>query len=152
MYSTVMYCTVHTVQLESNISPAVSRGILKLRKRIAEGEIVVIESDKGKTVTVSSMDSYLRQGQAHTANDDVITINEVKTSQRLNTATARMLGNVFAVGSGLGPAARLRVMANLGGRQGRSPTSGSTSKPISRQRITVTPKHARWWEPQVDPP
>ena len=64
-------------QLESNLSPALTRGIKKLRRRIKEREIVVMESDKGWVITASSYESYLRQGKVHTANDEIIDMEGV---------------------------------------------------------------------------
>ena len=52
-------CDKQGWQSEMNITPSMAAGIKNLRRRIKEGELVVIEADKGKVITVSSMESYM---------------------------------------------------------------------------------------------
>ena len=45
-------------------------------------EIIIIESDKGKSFTMSSMESYLRQGNLHTSVDKEVDMDKVKKRHR----------------------------------------------------------------------
>ena len=93
-------------QLESNITPNMAAGIKSLRKRIKESEIVIVESDKGKVTTVSSFESYMRQGHLHTAPDKIITLEEARQCQINNNNIARVLGNVFNISTATGGSGR----------------------------------------------
>ena len=50
-------------------------------------------------ITVSSIESYMRQGHVHMANDETITLAQTKKYQQNNNEIGRMLGNVFRIGA-----------------------------------------------------
>ena len=54
---------------ECNLTLLQSTGLKMLQKRVKAGEIVVSEADKGKLLTVCSVDSYRRQGIVHIGTD-----------------------------------------------------------------------------------
>ena len=100
-------------QLETNISPQMLHGIKSLRKRIKDSEIVIVEADKGKVITVSQYESYLRQGEVHTSKDTPISLEDARKCQVANNSIAKMLGNVFCIGAATGVSGRERAMSNL---------------------------------------
>ena len=67
------HCLEKGVSKVNNLSASERIGLCKLRKKIKSGEIIVLPSDKGNTFTVSSLESYARQGDTHTAADKKIT-------------------------------------------------------------------------------
>ena len=54
---------------EKNLTPSEYRGLVKLKKRVANKELVVYQTDKSSKLAVASLESYTRQGQAHTKAD-----------------------------------------------------------------------------------
>ena len=55
-------CDNNGRQKVNNLTAHQCIGLRKLKKRVSQGEIVIIESDKGKRLTASSIESYERQG------------------------------------------------------------------------------------------
>ena len=59
-------------QKEMNLTSQQLIGMRKIKKIIYQGEIVIVESDKGKRLTASSLASYERQGMKHEGSDPVV--------------------------------------------------------------------------------
>ena len=47
-------------------------GISKLKKRVQDNSIVVMETDKSGKLAVASMEAYLEMGQVHIKNDEEV--------------------------------------------------------------------------------
>ena len=45
------------------------RGKIKLQKRVQEGTIEISQTDKSQELTISSRESYSKQGEVHVARD-----------------------------------------------------------------------------------
>ena len=89
MRTTTKYMDEHCLERgapkTNNLNAAERIGLTKIQKRIKAGEVTVLPSDKGKTFTISSLESYSRQGDMHTTADRMITELEVEQIQsRLN--------------------------------------------------------------------
>ena len=54
---------------KDNLTPAQRRGLKKLQKRVADGEIAVIPTDKSGRMVVMSLEDYERAGEVHTSKD-----------------------------------------------------------------------------------
>ena len=73
-----------------NLNPKERIGLRKLRKRVNDGEIVILEADKGNRFVVSSMDSFERQGDVHVVKDRKISQEEKEQTQaRMNPCSQR---------------------------------------------------------------
>ena len=91
-------CREDGTQLKDNVTKSERRGINKLRRRAKAGEIVISSTDKSGKLTISSMDSYLRQGAPHVAGDRKITMKEVRKTQEDVLNHTKMLSEIFMVG------------------------------------------------------
>ena len=70
---------------ESNLNKGEISGLRKLKKRIKEGEIIVLPTDKSGRFGIMSLDNYIRAGEKHTLKDEEIGIDViVKTQTELN--------------------------------------------------------------------
>ena len=49
-----------------NLSASQARGLKSLKKRVADGELVIVPTDKSSNLAVMSRDSYLEAGLKHT--------------------------------------------------------------------------------------
>ena len=65
----------------TNLSPSQVKGLKSLRKRVAEGELVIIPTDKSGRLAVMSRDSYRAAGMKHTLRDRVVTWDDIWESQ-----------------------------------------------------------------------
>ena len=92
-------CDEKGKQTYKNLSNAEMDGFKSLLKRVKEGTIVVTETDKGKTMVVSTIESYEEQGKEHTCKDTEVNWEQVEERQRDLTASARALCKIFGVGT-----------------------------------------------------
>ena len=100
-------------QLTHNLTAEERIGMTKLQKRVKEGEITIIKSDKGNQLTVSSIGSYTRQGDVHTEHDNKISVLESELNQQKINTLCRSLGNIFNLGANGGDNNASRCWANL---------------------------------------
>ena len=66
-----------------NLSQAQRNGLKKLRKRVQDGEAIVMMTDKSGKLAVADVESYLDMGKVHTSGDKEVGEAEVKKTQRL---------------------------------------------------------------------
>ena len=81
---------------QHNMTQTQRIGMKKLAKRIKAGEICVLPADKGNRLTVSSLQSFERQGDSHTINDRKVTRQELESTQTRMNNLSRGLAKVFA--------------------------------------------------------
>ena len=55
----------------------------KLKKRVADGEIIIMMTDKTGRFSVSDVESYMEMGRVHVCQDKEIGDDEVRRIQRL---------------------------------------------------------------------
>ena len=101
--------------LVKNLTASEQAGLRSLQRRIRDEEIVVVKSDKGKTLTVSSRDLYIRQGEVHLRDHKVIDWTEATKCQRKNTEVSLALVNILKIGSNLGDKNSQKVWSNADG-------------------------------------
>jgi len=65
---------------------------------VKDGTVVVKSSDKGNNITISDMESYMRQGEVHTKADRVITDHDVIYIQKRLNNHSKALCNIFNIG------------------------------------------------------
>ena len=82
-----------------NLSMGEKRGLKSLKKRVAEGEIVVCQTDKSGRFCVLTRDQYLQAGNVHTVNDKNVTIEEQEEIERAVNGHVRWWGAIWDLGS-----------------------------------------------------
>ena len=88
-------------------------GRTSLLKRIAEGEIHVSQSDKGKKIVVMDMDTYYNMSIVHTKQDKEIDWRILEQTQRDLRAHARAVSRIFKLGEGPGSRNKARCFDNI---------------------------------------
>ena len=78
------------------------RGFVKLKKRTVNKEIVISTTDKSAKNTVSSMESYLLQGEPHVRGDRVSSWKEFKKSNARTLMHTRAVTNILQPGKAHG--------------------------------------------------
>ena len=53
----------------SNLSQSQLKGLTKLKKRVADGEIIIFMTDKTGRFSVSDVESYMEMGRVHISQD-----------------------------------------------------------------------------------
>ena len=81
-----------------NLSKGAQRGIKSLKKRIREGELVVLETDKSNRFCVTTIDNYRSMGEVHTKNDRKITREEMIENEKTINSHAAMMRKMFNFG------------------------------------------------------
>ena len=72
-------------QLETNLTTEEQEGLKSLQKRVQEGKIIVLKTDKSSKFAVTNQQEYLNMGQEHVAKDRVITRQElIQIEENLN--------------------------------------------------------------------
>ena len=67
---------------KSNLTESEKRGLKSLVKRVSEGEITVIQTDKSSKLCIMNRTDYEKLGQVHVSKDKVIDMEEVKRRER----------------------------------------------------------------------
>jgi hypothetical protein len=83
---------------QSNLDKEELIGLKSLKKKIKEGLIVVLPTNKSGRFCVMSMDTYIKCGEVHTSMDEEIGLKELKANQTKLNGTLSMLIKVFGIG------------------------------------------------------
>ena len=84
---------------KSNLSPSELRCLKSLQKRVADGSIVICESDKSAKLCVLSKEQYIAAGLEHCKNDLEVSGTDVKRLQTYVNANVQWLHEIFCSGS-----------------------------------------------------
>ena len=126
-------CSPDGTQLSHNLTADERIGLSKVQKRVKQGEITVVKSDKGNQLTVSSLDSYSAQGDSHTSLDRRISHLETEQNQARMNTLCRSLANIFGLGKNGGEKNAARCWGNLLTEASNAPTlypCPKTHKPV----------------------
>ena len=135
------HCDEKGAQVESTVDNSTLRGLTKLSRRVREGEIVIMEADKGRELCVSSMESYERQGAVHTAKDHIISREEAEAIQKHCNSHASAWGNILKVGVNKGDKNAARCFQSLSTQSTIIPVlkcAPKTHKPVNEVGDPVT--------------
>ena len=58
-------------------------GLKSLKKKIADGNLVILPTDKSGRFAVMSMNTYITAGMVHTKDDIEVGVDEMRANQRL---------------------------------------------------------------------
>ena len=67
---------------ESNLTKGETRGLKKLQKRVKEGSLVVVKTDKSGRFSIMSMEEYESAGRVHTDKDVEVDLAFLQENQR----------------------------------------------------------------------
>ena len=83
---------------ESNLTIQEARGLKKLQKRVKEGSLVVVKTDKSGRFAIMSMVEYERAGLVHTSKDVEVDLAFLQENQRRINGYISMLCKIFKIG------------------------------------------------------
>ena len=84
---------------KSNLSRSQEEGLESLKKRIKEGELVIVPTDKSGTLAAMTRSAYMEAGQVHSRNDKEVEWREVQESQKELNGHTSMLIKCFKIGA-----------------------------------------------------
>ena len=87
---------------KTNLSKKEEAGIKKLELRKKSGEVVIIPTDKSGRMSISSRESYTKQGDVHTKGDKIVSWKEIEEAKTELVRHSKALGNVFRMGENWG--------------------------------------------------
>ena len=93
---------------EPNLSKSQMRGISKLKKRVKEGEIVIMESDKSGKLSVATTEKYLEMGEVHVGKDIEIDEEDLKEREKFLNGHVSMFLKISNMGEDWGHQQRHR--------------------------------------------
>ena len=93
---------------ESNLTEMEARGLKKLQKRVREGELIVVKTDKSGRFALMSIEEYQRAGEVHTSKDSEVDLEFLIKNQRKLNGHISMLLKTFLVGESHGHYERIR--------------------------------------------
>ena len=79
---------VKNIKKGDNLSTAERSGLMSIKQRMKDNEIVIYETDKSRRFSVDSCENYKLSGEQHISNDNVITIEEYKEIETLSNIHA----------------------------------------------------------------
>ena len=80
------------------MSKAEQDGLKSLQKRVAEGELVILPTDKSGRFAVMSMATYIAAGMVHVKDDMEVGLDERRANQKVINGAVSMLLKIFQVG------------------------------------------------------
>ena len=81
-----------------NMSSKEQEGLKRIKKKVADGKIVILPTDKSGRFGVMSMATSIRAGMVHVGEDREIGIEERKANQKILNGTVSMMLKIFRVG------------------------------------------------------
>ena len=93
---------------EINLSKNEINGLKSLKKRVEQGNIVVVETDKSKKFALLTREQYIESGLQHTNNDLEIQPENVKRVQNVVNDHVHWLQQITGVGKNCGHEDRMR--------------------------------------------
>ena len=84
---------------KSNLSIKEQEGLKSIRKRVQEGSLVILATDKSGRFAVMSMATYIKAGMVHIKDDQEVGPEERKANQKIVNGAVSMLLKIFQVGS-----------------------------------------------------
>ena len=85
---------------KDNLTAAQRRGLKKLQKRVADGEIVIIPTDKSGRMVAMTLEDYEKAGEVHTSKDREVTMEQAEeVAKKLRGHTSSWL-KILNVGEG----------------------------------------------------
>ena len=92
---------------KSNLTPGERRGLKSLRKRVKDGDLVVLQTDKSGRFAIMSMETYIRAGEKHTNRDTEVAWTDIKENQNLLNGHVSMCSKLDRAGIMLTESERL---------------------------------------------
>ena len=92
----------------TNLTKGQEEGMKRLKKRLKEGELVVVPTDKSGTLAAMTRGAYMRAGLKHTKNDKEVEWEEIRESQKELNGHTSMLIKSFRIGAYWGHGDRVR--------------------------------------------
>ena len=102
------FCDEEGVQ-ENNLTESEARGLKSLKKRVAEGSLIVCQTDKSSRFAIMSQEEYLAAGQKHVAKDEEVSLEFLLKNQSRLNGHVSMLLKTFNAGADWNHQARLRA-------------------------------------------
>ena len=101
-------CCTEGGKQKLNLTSAQARGLKSLRKRVEDGEIVVLPTDKTGKFAVMGREDYEQAGLVHGKGDDEVGWEIIKMEQREINGHVAMLIKIFNIGESWGHVSRVR--------------------------------------------
>ena len=92
-----------------NISKVEEEGLKSIRKRIREEDLVVMETDKSKRLSIMTKENYVASTEPHTVNDPVITEEELSSIERILNGHTLQFTRALLISHNQGDMRRLKM-------------------------------------------
>ena len=92
----------------SNLTRGEIAGLRSLKKRIKDGEIVILPTDKTGLFTIMTRETYTQCGLEHTKGDTIVGWEDLKRSQKELNGHTSMLIKIFGIGKDWNHTSRVR--------------------------------------------
>ena len=84
---------------KTNLTPSEAMDLKMIKKRVKEGDMVIIPTDKSGRLTAMSRAAYREAGMTHTRKDPEVSWEWIRDSQRELNGHVSMLIKCFKIGS-----------------------------------------------------
>ena len=91
-----------------NLSKEERDGLKSLQRRLKDGEIIFLRTDKSSKLAVTDMETYLEMGKKHTKNDRIVDMEEVREREKVVNGHTAMMIKITGMGSVWGHGPRMR--------------------------------------------
>ena len=83
---------------ESNLSSDEQMGLKSIKKRVADGDLVILPTDKSGRFAMMSIKTYIEAGMVHIKDDQEVGVAEKQANQTKINGAVSMLLKIFRVG------------------------------------------------------
>ena len=83
-------------------------GLRSLQRKIKEGKIIVLRTDKSSKLAVTDLDTYIEMGKKHTKNDKEIELEDIEEIEKVINGHTAMFIKMTGMGDSWGHGPRMR--------------------------------------------
>ena len=87
---------------KSNLTQNEQAGLKSLKRRLMDGEIIIMRSDKSSKLAITDVETYLKLGEKHIKKDKEITLKEVAGMEKDVNGHTAMCIKMTGMGKGWG--------------------------------------------------
>ena len=92
-----------------NLKKEEEEGLRSIRRRVREEDLVVMETDKSKRLSIMTKENYVASTEPHTSNDPVLTEEELSNIERLLNGHTLQFTRAFLICHNQGDMRRLKM-------------------------------------------
>ena len=95
--------------MATNLTEEQQKGLRSLLEKKGNKEVVIFETDKSKRFACDTLENYKQLGEQHTRNDEIVTMEDVRTYEKEINGHSEMWTRLINAGAETGQYDRIKT-------------------------------------------